>query len=302
MLTAILLTAAARLSAPSLEGAYAPGMERFDRVALLEASVLCGTRAGRAPVCAADARWRRYAAPYEALTDVARLAALNYAHCALHGDGRLRCVREAPHYPPKVAEPKAWPVVASGVADFVISTHQQIPLVFALTSKGDVMVLTPPLPTEEISAPRRVARRARSLASLGTGGACALIGPDDVRCSDVEMPTRPMRPIHAQGVIGLYYARVLLLSDGRSTGWQSDPKSKVKLIDYAPQGACVLTEEGAVECGGMGPRRRVSLPARATRFTPRGDALCARLVDGEIACFGPFLESLQRLAARGRRL
>ena len=66
-----------------------PGMERVERVSLLEAGIRCGTRLGKSPVCVAEGRTGSIA--YEALQPVKKLEALGATHCSLFESGRLTC-------------------------------------------------------------------------------------------------------------------------------------------------------------------------------------------------------------------
>ncbi len=266
------------------------GISRFDHVALLEAGLLCGTRAGQAPVCATDPEFMDHGAFYEKMQDVAVLEALGGLHCVLHGTGVLRC-----------RSGMGWPVFARDVAEFAISSPAGASdVLYTLGRDGTVRRFVPVKRT-----PGEVlATDALDLASLGAGGACAVLAKGRLVCSDVTGADSALEPTRITDARAVFYGGAVLRTDGTWTFASEEAAAMYAprprpATDYAFQAQCLLEPGGSISCRGLGADwLDVELPAPARRFTPRGYALCAELVDDTTACWGPFLDELIRLGAR----
>lgn len=291
--------AAARVAPPARpvdRAVRVDGLARFDRVALVEGGVVCGTRAGQRPVCAPSVVLGgdlAVAARYEQLADVVALVALGTTRCALFGDGRLACASTS------VDPPATWPVRAHQVADVVISSAPAGDTVFTLGRDGAVRRVDAP---GSRAAPA-LATDVTSVASLGTSGVCAVTRGGLVSCSDPRSSALPLVPTAVTDGRAVFYGGAVVRAAGggafaRGASPAYDPLP-AGMLDYAHQGLCALVAGGAIRCAGLAAGwLDIELPAPADRIGPRGDALCAVLVDGTTACWGPFLADLQRLGAR----
>ena len=291
-----------------------PGLDRFDRVALLEANILCGTRAGRHPVCATDEN-PRFAEPYERLDDVVALEALNDVHCVLFGNGALDCVRRTDGWPFPVARPERWSRMANDVADFVIVASSGPYPVVAVTRHGDVLGLFPPGELETPSrAPREgavvAATGVRAIASTGVVP-CAITNDQRLECLTSHSPEAGFHVMDNVRPSSLFYGGIAIDMHGRvwenelgadylPTGFHESPRfDRDGARDYAPQGGCFLDARGSIDCDGITHGKvTIDLPARAKRVAPRGDVMCAKLIDETTACWGPFIANVERLGAR----
>lgn len=278
------------------------GLDRFDRVSLLEAGVLCGTRAGQSPVCATEPQWQAYAAPYEALDDVVKLQALGPGHCVLFGSGELRCGYSAAQ---GIADPSTWPVIRRDARDFVISATTTEARVYTLDNEMALHAY------RLASDPRRitdaiVAKEARWYGWSSNSGVCAVVGVGDVLCSDPKDPDGPLQPTGFHHAVAMFNGGAILEVDGTFTyvldSWAPFAPWPKQGTDYGYQLGCVLTPSGEIECTNtLGPWVKVTLPAGAERLAPSGDISCAKLVDNTTVCYGPFLAQIERLAKRPRR-
>lgn len=287
-----------------LRAELAPGLERVERISLLEGGTRCGTRIGKGPICIGDSR--SGALSREALPPVKKIETLGVVSCVLGESGKLGC---------DIARGTKSSISSTAVDDFVIGPHDEV---YALSRGGNVVAN---IPNGDGTVRTKIVIRGASDIASALSGVCARTLKGGIECTDIDSPfERASHSVNGMdGVLSIEFGGVIRKKD--KTVWalgedKADPfralrverpdGTTVTANDFAWEPTpCIVTVDGGVSCVDFAQTpsitrfvsRRVELPRPAVRIRPRG-AECAELDDGTVACWGASVGEMRRLGLR----